>query len=215
LLKKLRFRNNIKNTKGVREMKERPIIMSAESVKAILDGRKTQTRRIVKVANDEPCGVGVHFDGKTKGLKAFYINTNGDINDYRCPYGQAGERLWVKENLEKEQYGAISYAANHEFIPETSWVWKNDKLSAMFMPKGLSRITLEITNIRVERLQDITEKDAKAEGCDVTDNDLIACYNYENARNKYEKLWNKLNAKRGYSWDTNPFVWVIEFRRVE
>ena len=239
-------------------MKERPIIMSAESVQAILDGRKTQTRMVVKVANGMPCGVGVHFDGKTKGLKAFYINANGDINDYRCPHGQKGDRLWVKETFLNYQLLLARKGKGHapdyyeeyfdgEFAYKSDGYntvksFKRDKIimtdgcidcevdgnkwkSPLFMPKKASRLTLEITNVRVERLQDITEDDAIAEGIKLNKSEFNNSYQckdylddenfYFDAKGSYESLWDKLNAKRGYSWDSNPFVWVIEFRRVE
>ena len=210
-------------------MKERPIIMSAESVQAILDGRKTQTRRVVKVANDMPCGVGVHFDGKTNSLKAFYINANGDINDYRCPYGQKGDRLWVKESYIRGNVFTLLKTSNFEkqSKEEVEEFGKNHGgwKSPLFMKKKEAKLWLEITNIRVERLQDITEDDAIAEGIKLNKSEFNNSYQckdylddenfYFDAKGSYQSLWDKLNAKRGYSWDNNPFVWVVEFRRVE
>jgi hypothetical protein len=201
-------------------MKERPIIMSAESVQAILDGRKTQTRRIIK---------GNKLLSKSDGAKRRIFMLPNDLAEINSllqikqeselkqisPYGQMGDRLWVKENfirlttvdkdLNFKTFDVIGSSSNCEY----------KKMSSLFMTRSLSRLTLEITKIRVERLQDITEDDAIAEGCYITDNDLISCCNYDCSKHKYEILWNKLNAKRGYSWDSNPFVWVIEFRRVE
>jgi len=153
-------------------MKQRPIIMSAESVQAILDGRKTQTRRVVRP-------------------QPFEIDSFGNP-------------LWGEPKKD------LGYRYDKRHNP-----YNKGNILRIKIGNKITDITLGITNIRVERLHDITESDAVAEGCYITDNDLISCCNYDCSKHKYQLLWDKLNAKRGYSWDSNPFVWVIEFRRVE
>lgn len=206
--------------KGVREMKQRPIIMSVESVQAILDGRKTQTRRVVK---NNPKNIFKFNCTKLieKGLEFFgFCGEDKRVisKHIKCPYGKKGDRLWVKESFHKyEEDGEHIVYKNPK---EPTRVFKRFESyevgkwnSPLFMPRSLSRLTLEITNIRVERLQDITEDDAIAEGIkpllvppDGGSQPYVEGYRY---------LWDKLNAKRGYSWESNPFVWVIEFRRLE
>ena len=187
-------------------MKERPIIMGAESVRAILEGRKTQTRRVIK---PQPKFIGA----PNVPFKTDDANPKGIIN---CPYGNVGDRLWVRETvfvetfhqqsdeeLERDGFnpniGVWVYRADNHDYPTITANWT----SPMFMPREASRITLQITDIRVERVQDITEEDAIAEG--VESFNTVASYSY---------LWDSLNAKRGYPWENNPWVWVISFKRV-
>jgi hypothetical protein len=181
-------------------MKERSILFSGKMVEAILDGRKTQTRRVMKPQPDS------------------------HVYEIKCPYGQPGDRLYVKEThlIEKIEffsgyfYADILYKAdngkvqnvsitNDEYMKFNERKYPHRITSGLFMYRSLSRINLEITNIRIERLQDITEEDARSEGCP---------HGCANALNWYGALWNFINEKRGYGWDLNPWVWVIEFRRV-
>jgi len=217
-------------------MKERPIIMGAESVRAILEGRKTQTRRVI---DPHKYNIGGWDMPRTKeDMEAGYPfaeNADGDfvsVVDW-CPYGRVGERLYVKERfaywIGRE---AVAYSDMcHKSIEDIEWEdevnisniaeggkWK----SPMYMPRWASRITLEITDIRVERVQDITEEDAKAEGCDDTpyEQPWDGPGTWEGVkfgwitRARYRTLWNSLNAKRGYSWEKNPWVWAITFKVV-
>ena len=197
-------------------MKERPIIMGAESVQAILDGRKTQTRRVV---------------GK-KALERFEFAPSGELigsfNELHpeweiyptiddAPYC-VGDRLWVRETyctvMGGPPFGLCFYRADSESIViETQYgtqYMSPDWKSPMFMPKAMSRITLEITDIHVERLQDITAQEAIAEGMPIP---YVARDEYEPI-SMYRELWEKLNSKRGYSWESNPWVWVISFKVV-
>lgn len=188
----------------------RPIIMSGESIKAILVGRKTQTRRIIK---PQPNRV-------VNGLPYRRLISNG-IGDVikliKCPYGQIGDRLWVKETWATEnrynhlkpseipQPATLYYPANRDYEPFQMGI----KRSLLFMPRWASRITLEITGIRVERVQDIPLVDVKKEGISE-----INWYHYDNAIDAFKKLWDSINAKRGYGWGINPWVWVISFRKL-
>jgi hypothetical protein len=149
-----------------------PILFSSAMVRAILEGRKTQTRRVMKpqpqgyIAGNEECW---EWRGYTWNQR---IHAPADRIDYRggkpLPYGQPGDRIWVRE---------------------TFWA---------------SRITLEITEVRVERLQEISESDAEAEG--------VTSHGGLSAVFMYAELWDSLNEKRGHGWDLNPWVWVIEFQ---
>ena len=163
-------------------VKERPIIFSTDMVRAILEGKKTQTRRVMK---PQP-------------ITEFYANT--PLTKF-CPYGQVGDRLWVRETWQQIKAG-IAYKASWDAVPE--WKWR----SPIFMPRWASRITLEIIGIRVERLQEIThspfDNDCHAEGFN---NPSDLCLN------DFMRYWDLLNAKRGYGWETNPWVWIIEFNK--
>ncbi len=183
------------------ELKERPIIMGAESVRAILEGRKTMTRRVDKINQNFWPVVGLDQDGKL-----FNVGY-GDFQDtchveHLCPYGKVGDRLWVREIFNCNEEG-IAYKATQPDMDGMPWK------SPIYMPRTYSRITLEITDIRVERLQDITNNDAKSEG--VEPEVLSGHYYYLSG---YHDLWQDLNAKRGYPWESNPWVWVISFKRV-
>lgn len=184
---------------------ERPILMSAPMVRAILAGTKTQTRRVVKA---------------TRGL----IDGCQDASTVhawvpRCPYGEPGDRLWVREAFMHEpadycweasvsipcRPATTVYRADYpESMPGEGWK------PSIHMPYALSRITLEITGVRVERLQDISEADALAEGCiGKLAEDAPAL---DDARAEYRELWERINGPG--SWDANPWVWVVEFKRV-
>ena len=183
-------------------MKERPIIMSGESVRAILEGRKTQTRRVVKkdIVNS--------FDLESDGSLTYetIFDGNGDCVHISkiSPYGQAGDRLWVRE-----RFSIISKTPIIVIFEAADYANKEYQFTTpLFMPRWASRITLEITDIRVERLQDITEEDARKEG-------MRSPLRYVGAlKDAYKTLWNSINTKRGFPWESNPFVWVVEFKVV-
>ena len=197
-------------------MKEKSIIFNTEMVKAILEGRKTQTRRVIK---PQPI-----FEGKQVELKdviCFGYQWKDTARGY-CPFGKVGERLWVREAIRKSnivhpEYGhRIEYVADDYRHPDANWVWKKDYLPAMFMPYGLSRITLEITDIKVERVQEISCDDCYSEGFeeDTCENCCGAGVSKCHCIGETEKFkwgWNSIYGKD--AWDKNEFVWVIEFRR--
>lgn len=181
-------------------MKERPILFNAEMVRAILDGRKTQTRRICKEQPiDEP--IQHHLQGADWSLWRFdFRNEVGDVyyKTIRCPYGKVGDRLWVKEKHSLGGNG-VFFPDNCDGTVHIAWT------SARFMKKIYARIWLEITNIRVEKVQEISEIDIKAEGIDIrTDKSYTL----------FPALWDSINAKCGFGWDKNCWVWVIEFKKV-
>jgi hypothetical protein len=193
-------------------MEERPILMSGLMVRAILEGRKTQTRRVVK-----PQPEYIQPDGTIKPLAAVseanQMIARGRLAA-RCKYGTVGDRLWVRETWSYHEphddcsgkvYAADQVSISEEMRPQMRW------RPSIFMPRWMSRITLEITDVRVERVQDISEADAQAEG--MTERTRLPGVEPLYAMT-FAKLWDSINAKRGYGWDANPWVWVVEFKRI-
>lgn len=211
-------------------IKERPILFSAPMVRAILDGRKTVTRRPVK-------GLSTSFAVTTAAdespLNAVCWNVGGPI--IHCPYGQPGERLWVRETWycdhnevmrgpylkpddlnvsEARDDGTLVYAADGLTPYEADQpVWK----PSIHMPRWACRILLEITDVRVERLQGITQEQSLAEGVQpfgdgngyhVENGELYTDHPYET----FAGLWQSINGAE--SWNANPWIWVVEFKRV-
>ena len=187
-------------------MKERPIIFSTEMVRAILDLKKTMTRRVIK---PQPIyyehGAWFEWERTKRDLNATYLAVN--MPNY-CPYGQVGGKLWVRETWWCPEKGLpVAYKANLEPHQVDKQVWK----PSIFMPRWASRILLEITEVRAERLQEITAGDCTREGILYEDGDYVTMRVFE----KFKELWDSLNAKRGYGWETNPWVWPISFKRLE
>jgi hypothetical protein len=186
------------------ETKERPILFSGEMVRAILDGRKTQTRRIVKDEN-----LPTVYHGAKIVVPQWYAEKN-------CPYGQPGDRLWVREtwaytdqSLNVEP-GYVYRATDPDWETMEGWKWK----PSIFMPRAASRITLEVTDVRIERLHDIGIIDLLAEGMQPTWNGEsspgVKC---EGEFEQFAELWSKINGED--SWDANPWVWVVSFKRID
>lgn len=195
--------------------RERPIIFSGPMVRAILADRKSQTRRVVKpqpidfyVASYEPMTLIDAVPGELMARRIMF------------PYGIPGDRLWVRETWTHTGEGVWSprdaaaagggrvlYRATDEAPCKGCW------FPSIHMPRWASRITLEIVAVRVERVQEISGDDAFAEG--VVD-DIRLSIEAWNARAvaHFRNLWNDLNAKRGFGWDANPWVWVVEFKRI-
>lgn len=194
-------------------MNEKPILMSALMVRAILYGRKVQTRRACKFTEG----------GHLKGVGTHKRWHPADPNAVQAsPYGQPGDRLWVKETLcvaeSPEGEKCYAYRAdNWTEAPSVDGKW----MPSIFCRRVASRITLEITAVRVERLNDISEADAKAEGSPAPTG-RRGCYPAPwatakagpcNYRESYRKLWESINGIG--SWAANPWVWVITFRRMK
>ena len=227
-------------------MKEHLILFSGPMVRAILDGRKTQTRRVVKGIPSDAEDVfwwtpegGVARPGWAD--PGVYYRTPRGLNCIRPPW-RVGDKLWVRETWQTKptQYCVcpqpsepspcdaytrgigcqsgerqVAYAASGDKAP----CWR----PSIHMPRWASRITLEVTGVRAERLREISEEDAKAEGAESASDprDRVV---YDSGGNAsycpvssyvfgFEYLWDSLNAARGYGWDANPWVWVIEFKR--
>ena len=194
-------------------MKERPILMQTDMVKAILEERKANTRRTngLDEVNDRPdIWCFIEEDAIWQ-----FVTQLGSVVNVKCPYGQVGDRLWVRETWAVDRLyndaKPIRIPANTEIIHkgELDMAFVGKWRPSIFMPRWASRINLEITGVRVERLQDITEEDATAEGIEAI-KPSMCCYTN---RYCFEVLWDSLNAKRGYGWAVNPWVWVIEFKR--
>lgn len=190
---------------------ERPIIFSSEMVRALLDGRKTQTRRVIKTDADYN---NLSFDGES--LCEHGVSMGGDgwtfIHITDCPYGQPGAHLWVRETW--GYWGSF---------PDDGWVIyraDGDKAQqrwrpSIHMPKKYARIWLEVIAVRAERVQDISEDDAEAEGVDWMTFAHMNSWEYDDpAREAFHTLWDSINKKRGYGWASNPWVWVVEFKRL-
>lgn len=197
-------------------MKERPILFSAPMVRAILQGQKTQTRRIAKLPR------GFVWINEDRGIIAPKAEEwpHYDLDESTSPYGRPGDRLWVRET-----FAWSEYAADHEEV-----LWRADSeysleerggarwRPSIHMPRWASRITLEITGVRAERLNEISETDALAEGIELFPTNQYKDYGckfkgvgFSDPRPSFSSLWQSIN---GYdSWTRNPWVWVIEFKR--
>lgn len=209
-------------------LKERPILFSGAMVRAILDGKKTQTRRALKV---QPLDVLPMLEDKAGvewvGLMQREPEPKGTV--FRCKFGKPSDRLWVRETWccvhgvpdaggvphpdDFVRYRADSGPGEQVITDIRCWH------PSIHMPRVYSRILLEIVGVRVERLNDISEADARAEG--ITDGGCLNCGNSEpcgcdtpapDARDSFVRLWESINGDG--SWATNPWVWVLEFRRV-
>ncbi len=205
-------------------MKEHGMIFNGEMVRAILDGRKTQTRRVMKVQpsdgfhpthNGYDLDLNAHWYTPAWSIKTEYLQPAkkdvfgvADENEgYACPFGAVGDRIWVRETFspvpdheEPAGCSAILYAADGNG-PYGKWV------PSIHMPRWASRITLEITGVRVERLNSISDSDASKEGCCITDMESGDCLS-----DVFARLWTSIYGDE--SWKVNPWVWVIEFKVV-
>jgi len=228
-------------------MKERPILFSGPMVRAILEGRKTMTRRVIKpqprgdfycIGNLKEntrrrmvdCGLHAVFNKP----RELWLDDEHPARDFRkSPYGQPGDRLWVRETWQEffpDEFDPARYSKEGRAgngLCTTRVVYRADGELAphpvfgvprwapsIHMPRWASRITLELTAVRVERLQDISEEDAKAEG--VTRLAVSEALNIPGTwAGAFADLWDSLYAKRGHGWDSNPWVWVESFKRVE
>lgn len=199
-------------------MKERPILFSGPMVRAILDGSKTQTRRIINGVDNGNC-LQVKRSTKTR------VGEKTHVLDARalCPYGQPCDKLWVREAFcpDWADHGPI-YKADGGSAIEAGYPREPRWKPSIHMPRKLSRITLEITGVRIERLHEISEMDAFAEGVDTEGDDYNRAEHAQlggaqieggsPAVFAYKGLWESINGAE--SWTANPWVWVIEFRRV-
>jgi len=231
-------------------MKERPILFNGDMVRAILDGHKTQTRRVVDVSKIKPStwkheGIETirpvaelgwnHKDQWQAKTNRYNVWSKG----FLCPYGKVGDRLWVREAFCPDPpdddswcYYEYSDGAVHRYsnipvkyqLPKHVLYRATDDFnlqwhSPIFMPRWASRITLEITGVRVERLNEISGADCSAEGIFHDDSEWHrGCIGIDEEisriRGAFRNLWDKINGKT-HSWASNPFVWVLEFKRIE
>lgn len=200
-------------------MKERPILFNADMVCAVLDGRKMQTRRVMKVQPH----AGVRNSPFVKsGIE------DGHGKELACPFGEVGDRLWVRETFRVHSRATDVATLVYKASEQQSWTQQTHRVPiekcnkpavvdtwtpSIHMPRWASRITLEITSVRVERLNSMTEKDALAEGC-LGGHDSIPGYQYSATPHEhFHHVWQSIYGAD--SWQANPWVWVIEFKRVE
>lgn len=223
--------------------KEYPILFTGPMVRAILDGTKSQTRRVIKPQPTEYiCDVTNRHMWewkKGKGRCAWAIDMHPKLCARqflleRSPYGVPGDALWVRENIrtlvnqgnnKAWEYGEfeIEYRADGKLIrcpDEREEWWRHNwhvrpatTIPAIHMPRWACRLFLKVKAVRVERVQEITNDDAKAEGVR-PENAEVNCSGGA-YKNGFVGLWDSINAKRGFGWDTDPWVWVIEFKFVE
>lgn len=201
-------------------MKELPILFNAEMVNAILEGRKTQTRRVVKdkLIIDQAefeCGNRPHVIRSEPSLQ-YWVDTD-------CPFGQVGDRLWVRETFRFyssdecphadfpcgcPRNGTPLYRASHDCFDGEKWK------PSIHMPRSASRILLEITGVSVERLQSISDEDAKAEGFDYSTHPSAIEMGYAiGARTNFRHTWEQIYGAN--AWNKNPWVWVVEFKVIQ
>ncbi|AHG22160.1 phage-like protein [Chania multitudinisentens RB-25] len=227
-------------------MKVHPILFNGDMVRAIIDGRKTQTRRVMKVqpsANFSPMNMALELDYTARWYTPGVVDKNGYLQPakkqifgvadedegYSCPLGAVGDRLWVREAWQviHSEYDEdeITYAPEIPKQQDNYWhpIYEVDFKGesreergfpwrpSLHMPRWVSRLLLEITAVRVERLQDISEEDAKAEGAAPSTRAITppeAIY-----RVGFLNLWWSIYGEE--SWQANPWCWVIEFKLVE
>lgn len=208
-------------------MKDTPILMCGEMVRATLEDRKTNTRRVIMpqppLATENqkvswqywpdreawvPSGILVGFtDEMRRGI--------------RCPYGAVGTKLWVRESIYYcDQHFNYYYAADNKGVGQERFnqlmasKYRERNIPSIHCYRFASRLTLEITDIKVERVQDISGEDAQAEGWPRAQELFPGTNTNFKARAWYEKLWDSLNKERGFGWDVNPYVWSIHFKRI-
>ena len=199
-------------------MTDKPIIFSGPMVRAIIDGRKTQTRRVIRTT-----GYANIFDGSWTDQ---YVLDDGNA-EWRARYTPyaVGDRLWVKETWAKTPISPIISSIDDPIVVYRAYdarcdyggPWK----SPIFMPRAASRLTLIVEGVKVERLQDISEEDARAEGLLLADAGGVQCWRGQDrspvtpcASVAFQDLWDSINAKRGYGWSENPWVVAVSFRPV-
>ena len=216
-------------------MKERPILFSAPMVRAILENKKTQTRRIVKLPRWRDSFVMLDHgngwwpyqsdDGETA------LCDDGCEHPYSSPYGQAGDRLWVRETWmdlagtgieritgDRSRYAYRVDTPAGSYGDETRKEYGLKWRPSIFMPRDASRILLEVVSVRIERLQGISESDAVAEG--IIQQKTTGWFSVPGingagttARAAYALLWNSINGAG--AWDANPWIWVVEFKQIQ
>lgn len=202
---------------------EHSIVLNAHEVRGLLDGRLTQLRRVMKDATadavqfvkDNPT-YPEYWNGKAAEPYTGWVVKYDALPIWlprKCPYGQAGSKFWVRETWAASpflnniaacalsDYSLVVYRADN--INESHFVFR----PSIHMPRWASRINLEIVGVRAQRLQDMTEEDAMYEG-------NAFHQDQPSPRDEYSVIWENLNAKRGFGWDSNPWTWVLEVKKV-
>lgn len=212
-------------------MKEHPILFNGEMVRAILGGRKTQTRRVMKVqpsANFSPMNMALELDYSARWYTPGVVDKDGYLQPvkkqvfgvadedegYTCPFGALGDRLWVRETFGSCGVRTVYRADINDGAACQVRKW----IPSLHMPRETCRLVLVITNVRVERLNDISQEDAQAEGMELTGwrptySDPDSGGEVETPYDNFAELWQSIYGAE--SWDANPWVWVVEFKLME
>lgn len=195
-------------------MKERPILFSGPMVRAILDGHKTQTRRVVDLREFQQTDTrGYDFCFRDREMR-WHDYRMADLIRSKCPYGAPGDRLWVREKWcyyggreyeYQRERSAVVYAA----APDSQHRHNHDWRPSIHMPRWASRLTLEVVSVRVERLNEISRGDAMSEGCPFPN-----MAKGPDPRDWFRELWDSINAAK-HPWSSNRWVWVVEFKRID
>ncbi|HCA7854515.1 TPA: hypothetical protein MX526_000844 [Enterobacter hormaechei] len=224
-------------------MKERGMIFNGEMVRAILDGRKTQTRRIMK---NQPAGDYPDTPALIRSVDGGFqwYGHYGESSIFNCPFGAVGDRIWVRETwgvvsheldedgriqswipdrpataIHEMPFGNGYYSGHAIYAADGDFTWGDDDgyedgrscwKPSIHMPRAACRISLEITGVRVERLRDLSEDDAKSEGITPPSGGVIPGWEF---RINFRDLWMSIYGSE--NWEANPWVWVIEFKRIE
>lgn len=187
-------------------MKETGLMFKAPLVRALLDGRKTQTRRIAKPVRHPDLG-NVYSPGAL-----LREHEPQHVINRACPYGQPGDRIYVRETFSQHpEWGQLAFRADgEEFEDADGWLWEPKWIPSIHMPKDLARIWLEITGVRLERIQDISEADALAEGArfELASIDSVRIGATASFLSGFRNIW----ESTGGDWDANPWVWVVDFK---
>ncbi|AWZ99826.1 hypothetical protein ACLIAG_000069 [Enterobacter hormaechei] len=224
-------------------MKERGMIFNGEMVRAILDGRKTQTRRIMK---NQPAGDYPDTPALIRSVDGGFqwYGHYGESSIFNCPFGAVGDRIWVRETwgvvsheldedgriqswipdrpataIHEMPFGNGYYSGHAIYAADGDFTWGDDDgyedgrscwKPSIHMPRAACRISLEITGVRVERLRDLSEDDAKSEGITPPSGGVLPGWEF---RINFRDLWMSIYGSE--NWEANPWVWVIEFKRIE
>ena len=222
-------------------MNYKPILFSAPMVLAILNGRKTVTRRVLSPRNtlcdgrswtkQGPQWNNCDFDNawidagpSAAGNLGPYLKVTEDGGIVHRVYSkiEVGNTLWVRENLHKGANNEVVYSADSSVYPDAEWIWKRNNIPSIHCPRGFSRITIEVTGVKVERLQDISEDDAISEGMEFDElNEAWQDYNKEieervwldTAKESFATFWELINGPG--SWEENPWCAAYEFEEVK
>ncbi len=202
-------------------MSARPILFSGPMVRALLEGRKTQTRRVVKWPTWAGPNQEVFVRDLQGGRELWYCPDGERASKFCCPYGQPGDLLWVRETCSPDWADKPVYKADGGSAREAGYPAEPRWRPSIHMPRWASRLTLRITDVRVERLQDISDEDARDEGVNRQSRRVRAMSKFGQSKEaidamylracrwEYEALWEEINGPG--SWDANPYVWALTF----
>lgn len=207
-------------------------------VRAILEGRKTQTRRVIKpqpeyfpaeFSNTVAIAEQYSYVPRSRRFPEIILDNRDKFLSSLvgfCPYGKAGDRLWVRETWQhlmrwhatgkKTKYGEELGQQDLGIFYRADGKWDGKWKPSIYMPRWASRILLEVTDVRVERVQEISGNDILAEGMMPCGENYKALSTWEeDLRRDFASLWDSINKKRGFGWDKNPWVWAVSFRRTD